>query len=57
MSNAEQIKPYNYEKLLSFVKEVSNNFCFNQSDDEALRMLVYFEEKAYNLLTELGEIK
>lgn len=48
-------KSAEYEKLLAFVKEVNDNFCFNQTDDEGLRKLVEFEQKAEKLLEEIGE--
>jgi hypothetical protein len=46
-----------YNLLLAFVKDVANNFCFNQSDDEAMRKWVEFENKALDLLDSVGEIK
>ncbi len=44
-----------YIKLLTFVKKVSNNFCFNQTDDEGLESLVNFEKEADELLKKIGE--
>lgn len=41
-------------QAIEFIKEVSNNFCFNQSDDDGLKKLVEFEAKAAALLKKFG---
>jgi hypothetical protein len=46
-----------FANLISFVKEVSDNFCFNQTDDEGLKKLVEFEQKADELLSQLGILR
>jgi len=45
-----------YNLLLAFVKEVANNFCFHQSEDEAMKKWVEFENKALDILDNVGEI-
>lgn len=47
----------NYAKCVLFIRMVAENFCFNQSDEEGLKKLVEFEEKASKLLERIGESK
>jgi len=46
-----------YDKALSFIREVNNGFCLNQTTDEALLHFVKIEADAHGLLEILGEDK
>lgn len=43
-----------HDALLKFVKSISDNFCFNQTDDDGLKFLVDKEQEAHKLLEEMG---
>lgn len=42
-----------YERLLAFVKELADNFSFNQSEEDFVKIMVGFEARAHELLEEM----
>lgn len=45
-----------YNRMLEFVKKINNGYCFNQTQEEALKMFVGYETEAHEILQELGEL-
>ncbi len=46
-----------YKKLYNFVKKVALGFCLNQTDEDALKMLVSYEDEAQELYDYVNGIR